>query len=303
MSDQITIRRGTPADSYQAFLAFETAVADLMRRMGSTKPTSSADPEKLENMWQQRKSLFEYLAGHATEFWVAERDDRVLGYSRSILREGTLELTELMILPEAQSLGFGRELIERAFSRLNAKHRLIIATPDLRAQRLYMKSGAYPRFAIYEFGREPQQVSYETDLEIIANTADPELLAALGQIDKTIIGHRRDSEHKWLAEDRQGFLYYRNGELAGYGYVGVYNGPFALLDAEDFPAVLAHAETQAALAGRERFGVEIPTINNIAMAYLLERGFESNNFATILMADQPTGKFENYVFAAPLYFV
>ena len=103
MADEIIIRRGAPADSYQTFLIFESAVADLMRRMGSSGPSRIADPDNLEKMWQQRKSLFEHLAGNATEFWVAERDNRVLGYSRSILREGTLELTELMILPEAQS--------------------------------------------------------------------------------------------------------------------------------------------------------------------------------------------------------
>ncbi|MBN2502383.1 MAG: GNAT family N-acetyltransferase [Anaerolineales bacterium] len=303
MADEIIIRRGTAADSYQTFLIFESAIADLMKRMGSSEQPRIADPEHAEKMWQQRKSLFEHLAAHATEFWVAARDERVLGYSRSILRENTLELTELMILPEAQSLGFGRELIERAFSNIEANHRSIIATPDWRAQKLYLKNGVYPRFAIYYFGREPQQVAYETDLEIVAIPADPETYAALGEIDKAIIGHCRDQEHEWLAVDRQGFLYYRSQNLVGYGYIGELNGPFALLDAADFPAVMAHAETQAALAGREHFGLEIPTINNIVMAHLLERGFEPGNFATIYMTDQPTGKFENYVFTAPIFFV
>jgi len=303
MSDQITLRRGTVADSYGVFLAFERAVADLMKRMGTSRPTSIADPESLQRMWEQRKSLFDHLAENAGEFWVAERADEILGYSRSILRDGVLELTELMIVPEAQSLGFGRELIERAFTKLKANHKTIIATPDMRAQKLYLKNRVYPRFAIYYFGREPEQVEYATDFQIKRNDTSPETLQAISEIDKAIIGHRRDIEHQWFAKSRQGFLYYRAGKLIGYGYIGVESGPFALLDAKDYPAALAHAEAQAAAAGTENFGIEIPTVNLTVMEYLLERGFQPGNFATIYMSDQPLGKFENYVFTSPPFFV
>ena len=37
--------------------------------------------------------------------------------------------------------------------------------------------------------------------------------------------------------------------IVGYGYLGEHNGPFASLDANDFPAILAHAETEAADIG------------------------------------------------------
>ena len=303
MSDQITIRNGTTTDSYQVFLVFERAVGDLMERMGTSRETSIADPESLERMWNQRKSLFEHLAENATEFWVAERSDEILGYSRSILRDDVLELTELMIVPEAQSLGFGRELIERAFTKQKADHKTIIATTDMRAQKLYLKNGVFPRFAIYYFGREPEPVEFSAEIEIKKNNASPKILEAIGEIDKTIIGHRRDTEHQWFAKSRQGFLYYRARKLIGYGYIGVESGPFALLDVNDYPPVLAHAETQAAAAGNKHFGIEIPTSNLAAMEYLLTRGFEPGNFAAIYMSNQPLGQFENYVFTSPPLFV
>ena len=103
--------------------------------------------------------------------------------------------------------------------------------------------------------------------------------------------------------DRQGYLYLRNGQPVGYGYVGHRSGPFALLDAADYPAVLAHAETQAAERGYGQFGVEIPMINQTVVDYLLEHGFRMDSFMAVMMSDVPFGKFENYIFTSPPFFM
>jgi hypothetical protein len=72
-----------------------------------------------------------------------------------------------------------------------------------------------------------------------------------------------------------------------------------LLDPHDFPAVLAHAETQAALDGHAAFGVETPMINKVAVDYLLDRGFRLSPFTGLFLCDEPFGCFENYLFTAP----
>jgi hypothetical protein len=64
--------------------------------------------------------------------------------------------------------------------------------------------------------------------------------------------------------DRKGYVYYREAQPVGYGYVGLRSGPFILLDANDFPAVLAHAENEVAAQGHEAFGLEVPMVNHPA---------------------------------------
>jgi hypothetical protein len=129
-----------------------------------------------------------------------------------------------------------------------------------------------------------------------------ELTEALRQIDRTLIGHERTQDHRWLAGDRQGFVYRREGRIVGYGYIGEASGPFALVRASDFPSVLAHAENYA--RGRwDRFGVEVPLVNQSAVSHLLRRGFVMDSFTAIFMSDVEFGDFRRYVFFGPPFMI
>jgi hypothetical protein len=289
-------------DSYAVFSAFEETLADLSRRLGSSTATSWHDPSALERTWQQRRPLYEHLATTAEHFWIAEEDERPIGFARSVLRDGLRQLTELFVVPGSQSSGAGRELMAHVFPSGGAERKSIMATTDVRAQALYLKSGVYPRFPIYYFGRQPERVEVATDLTIETLTATLETLEVLAALDKSVLGFRRDVDHAWLLSGREGYLYRRDDQPVGYGYVGFNSGPFALLEAADFPAVLAHAESQAALQGQP-FGVEVPTVNQIAVEYLLSRGYRLDSFVAILMNDEPFGKFENYIISSPPFFL
>jgi hypothetical protein len=211
--------------------------------------------------------------------------------------------TEFFVLPGEQSAGVGRELLARAFPANGAAHRSIMATTDIRAQARYLKAGVYPRFPVFYFGRPPEPVTVTTDLTIEPITASPENLAAIGALDRALLGHRRDVDHSWLMSERQGYLYIRGDRSVGYGYVGARNGPFAVLDADDFPAVLAHAENEAAAHGRKEFGIEVPMVNRVAVDYLLARGYRMDSFIAILMSDTPWGSFEHYIVTSPPFFL
>jgi hypothetical protein len=88
----------------------------------------------------------------------------------------------------------------------------------------------------------------------------------------------------------------------GFGYVGGSHGPFAALNADDFPAILAHAETLAAEKGDD-FGVSVPMVNQKAVEYLIGRKYQIDSFTTVLMSNIPFGKFENYLTFAPEFFL
>jgi GNAT superfamily N-acetyltransferase len=295
----ITIRPGTLDDAYATFEVFMQSVTDLGQRLGTIERTDGIDPQALAQSWEQWRPFFEHLTATAEHFWLAEDDGQAIGYARSILRDDVRQLTEFFVLPGRQTTGVGRELLAKAFRADSARLRCIVATPDTRAQARYLKAGVYPQFPNCYLSRTPEAVQGTTDLtfEPISETA--ETLAALDAIDTEILGLRRTIDHVWLIQQRQGYIYRRNGEVVGYGYHGESSGPFALLDASDYPAVLAHAEREAAAASRSNFGVELPMINRAAIDYLLGRGFQLDGFFPFTMTDVPFGKFENYILTNP----
>ncbi len=299
----ITVRPGTAEDSYAVFRIFVTTISDLGARTGTQGITGGDDPAVLADLWDRRRSLFEHLARSADQFWVAERDGEMIGYARSIVRHSVRELTEFFVLPGHQSAGVGRELLSRVFSRAGVANRSIVATVDTRALARYLKTGVTVRFPICNLARVPEAIPLPaTDLTFEPVSESPLTLAAIAAIDAPILGYRRDIDHAWLLNDRQGFLYTRGGKTVGYGYVGYRSGPFALLDAADFPAVLAHAEATAAQQ-YDLFAVELPMTNHTAIQYLLARGYTLDSFFAFFLTDHPVGTLENYAFTSPPFFV
>lgn len=297
----ITYRPGTIADSQTVFQVFIKAIMDYGERTNVMAVTGGNDPEVLQSMWQRRKSMFEFLAETASQFWVAEKDGEIIAYARTIEHDGLQELTEFFVSPNQQSAGVGGELLRRAFPITQARYRTIIATLDERALSRYLRSGVYGRFPIKYFYRKAEKVVVKTDLVIEPLNLETHF-ERIDQIDKELLGHARGAVHTWIASTRAGFVYQRNGEVVGYGYVGSSAGPFALLDENDFPAVLAHAETLRAEAGGD-FGVEAPLINKKAIQYLMERKYRIDSFTALFMSNAPFGRFENYLCFSPIFFM
>ena len=297
----ITYRQATLEDNFTAFNICRTALEDFSKRTGVQAITGANDPQTREKLWETRKPFWDHLANTSDNFWIAEKDGEAIGYARSILRGNHRELTEFFVLPGSQSAGVGRELIQRAFPS-DVPHRTIIATPDIRAQARYLKSGVYPFMTEFYFERTPEAVEVETDLVIELADASPASFEDLGRIDLSILGFRRDVDHQFLTSDRSLYFYKRNGQVIGYGYIKAdYYGPFAVLEKDDFPAVLAHAETEAHKMGASVVGFEVPTINSSAIGHLLKRGYRLEGFLGSIMSEKPFGKFENYLLTSPPY--
>lgn len=297
----ITYRKGTLADSYAVYQVFTRSIIDLGERTNVMAITGGNDPEVLKSLWQRRQPMFEFLAQTAAQFWVAEKDGEIIAYARSTEHDGLMDLTEFFVSPDQQSAGVGRELLTRAFQKSTARYRVIIATLDERALSRYLSAGVYARFPIKYFYRKAEKVEVPTDLNIEPLQLDIHL-EELNRIDRQIIGHARAVVHQWVITTRDGFVYKRNGEIVGYGYVGGGNGPFALLDENDYPAVLAHAESLLAEKG-EDFGAETPLINKKAIEYFTQRKYRLDSFTVLFMSNEPFGRFENYLCFSPIFFM
>ena len=286
------------------FDIFARSIADLSERLGmGGEDNFWADPEIVENQWQRRRGLLDHLARTAYRFWVAEEDGKIIGYARATMHDGIWELTEYFVLPGSQSAGLGRELFERTLPDEPARHRIILATTDVRAQARYLKSGVYPRFSIQYLYRKPETVQLESDLVPERIHSTPETVAALGEIDQALFDFRRDPDHLFLLNDREAYLWRRDGQPVGYSYFGNGTGPMAVLNEDDMPALIAHAERAATAAGAGQFGMELPMINRAAVDWLLGRGYRIEPFVVLGMTDSPFGKFENYICTSPPFFM
>lgn len=292
------LRRGSDGDSRACFDLFVASVSDLGTRLGVETITGGA--EALDPLWAKREPLFRHLAETADAWWVGERDGHLLGYARSIMRDGVRQLTEFFVRPGEQSAGLGGALLDRAFGASGAGPRILLATPDERALVRYLKAGMCGRFPVFHFHRARRAIATPAGLRAEPLTASATHLEALARIDRDVLGFRRDPEHRWLIDQRQGFLYFAGDRLAGYGYTGLYAGPFAALVPGQFALMLAHAE--GVTKGPE-FGVEAPLINRAALDYLLAEGFRMDPFVNHFMSDRPIGHLDRYLVTTPSIFI
>lgn len=298
-----TYRVATSADSRACFELFEAAIDDLGRRTGGGANATAGDP----GAWAIRRPLFDHLAATCDRWWIAEDEatGAAVGYARSILRDGVRELTEFFVSPAAQGAGIGRGLLERAFPSDGARHRAIVATIDPRAIARYLREGLDARVPMAGFEAVPREVSLRTDLVREPIIAEAPPFKALAAIDRAVLDFRRDEEHEWLAGQRAGWLYRRDGAAVAYGYHAArptWGGPFAALDAADLPVLLADAESAAAVAAHATVTFDVPLTARAAVDHLLARGFRVDPFVMLFFTDGPTDGLERYVLTSPPFF-
>lgn len=297
---EVRIRPGTLEDNEACAAVLVEAINDLGRRNGSIDDASAID---LAAAWPRWRSFLDHVARTAAEFWVAEGTDvGIIGFARSIERDGVFELTEFFVRPGAQSHGVGRQLLERAFPRGRGELRLIIATTDIRALSRYMRADVVPRFAVATFTGASREVPLVRGLEVEPLELDRDV-DAVNAVDDVVLGHRREVDHRWFAAEREGHRYVRDGRVVGYGYVALPgragNGPFAVVEASDLPAVMAHAERRRHDLGADETEFEVALHNRVAIDHLLGRGYKMDTFLTLICSSKPFGRFEQYLFCAP----
>jgi len=325
----LRFRRGSSADDRLVHHVFAESINEIDRRLGSALADEPGDEVAIEADWTRRRTLYEHLTATADQYWVAEDDGQVVGYARSILRDGLRELTEFFVSPGRQGAGLGTELLRRAFAPDGASHRAIIATLEPAALSRYLRTGVGARHLIAFLSRslaatadagattqaaptaaaptdpapEEAEALAAAGLEAEALAADRTALDALAAIDLAVLGHRRDIDHGWLLRERQGRLYRRAGRVVGYGYVGPDCGPFAVLDPADLLPVLLDGEARACSAGLSEFATWLSLANTELVGTLLSRGYRIDPFLAVLLSDAPMAGLDRYAITNPPFFL
>jgi GNAT superfamily N-acetyltransferase len=275
------------------------SVTDLGTRQGTPLEGSATD------WWPSSEPVHRLLAQIAAEWWIAEEtgSGRLVGFARSIERDGLFELTEFFVRPDVQSRGVGKALLERAFPAGRGTVRSIVATSDVRAQARYYAAGTVARFPLFTLAGAPGDP--EPMGEVTAEPIDGEqAIQAQREIELTVLGHRRsDDEIRWLRDRRQGHLYRRGDRLIGFSFLGRDgSGPMAVLEPSDLPAILLHVEGLARTIGLERLELQVPAPNDVAIRHLMGRRYRFDSWINILMSDRPFGQFDRFIpFSPPLF--
>jgi len=291
----IVVRRATSDDTEQCFRVFIESVVDLTKRLGSPW---DANPEQV---WARLEPLYRRLGDHAAEWWVAEHpaSRELVGYARSVDRDGLFELTEFFVRPASQSAGLGRRLLELAFPPDRGEVRAIIATPDTRALSRYYRAGTVARFPIVSLVGAPVAPHDAPGVEIVRASTDD--IPALAEIERAVLEFDRGpDELAWLLGQREGYLYRRDGRTVGIGFISKSGaGPIATLDPADQVPILLHIEARARALGSAEVTFEVPMIDEVAMRHLLGRGFKIDPFLTLLLSSRPFGQFDRFIGFSP----
>jgi GNAT superfamily N-acetyltransferase len=120
---------------------------DLSERLGEP-------PDPAPSFGYAAVRLRHLLATDPGGAWVAERDGEVVGCALALVREGLWGLSLLVVHPDVQSNGVGRELLARAYRYGDsARGRIILASRDARAIRAYLRLGLDLHPAAVALGR------------------------------------------------------------------------------------------------------------------------------------------------------
>lgn len=298
-----TFRNVRQSDVEACLEVFYTAAEELHSRTG--EPVMPRNPAPLER-------LFHHFVGTDPALsWLAEVDGRAVAFGIAHQREDHWFLGFLFVLPEWQSRGLGRAVLERCLPPASQRDRVRVSVFVEAIQPvstgLYAGYGMAPRVPVYVLTGAPRPGSLPDLPTGIVPTPHGQLAGAAGDdgpwlghmaaFDRMLVGYTRPTEHQlWLATGRRGFLYgLSGGDPVAYGYVQDSGrvGPVGVTDPALLPAVLGHLFRSAQPSGA--WQVIVPGPAETAMVPLIRAGFRIDGSPAVYSSSWPGPLFEQYL--------
>lgn len=293
----IRYRKFAPDDRMPVYRMFRETIWDYMLQHGIASPDYE---NEVDEYFQRQQNLYVHLERVASEDWVAENDNGdLVGWARSIERDGHLQLTHFFVDPNTQGSGVGRTLLERAFPLGRGDQRSIIATTNPSALSLYLRHDVSFQGMAFSFYGEPKVRAFDSNLAVEQPDASPEVLEQILSIDAQVLGYRRPAELEFFMHQQPVFLFYRDQQLVAYafGCDGYSSGPAATLEPEHLPAILHQIERSASESDMDSLWLTIPAPARQAVTWALDSGYRIDPFYEVLLARKPTLKLDRYIMA------
>lgn len=299
MKGDVLFRPAGPSDLEATYAVFVAAANELRARSG--RPPIDDTPQRRSWAIPLRRHA---LAHDAERFWVAEAQDRVVGFGMAVLRERLWYLAALHVLPEYQGQGLGRGLLQRCLADAHGRRlvRIVIseaAQPTSNA--LYASHGMYQWVPLVHVSGAIPTRSDEPRLAA-EPIADDHALREVDPIDRLALGVTRAIDHRyWVSQPGlTGLLFRRRGQAIGYAYVSASGqvGPVAALLPSELPHVLCASLRFAAERGISHAALVVPGLCRAALAYLLRKGLQYGESINLLLASRPFGHMDRYLVSA-----
>jgi acetyltransferase (GNAT) family protein len=223
----------------------------------------------------------------------------------ALVRGRVWYLSMLLVLPDDQSRGLGRALLERALAYGDAREasvRCTWATLDPRAQARYVMAGMAPRWPIYRLEGDAAAVArlrarVELDAREQELPCDP---GAAEKLTAEVFGHdRADDLTHWRSDTSAAVAIERGGELTAFAYRrGERIGPAA---GRDEAALLRAVAAAANAGGAGDVTIRVPGACASLLEALVGCGFRIGELA-VFLASRPFGRPELYLPSGPILY-
>ena len=210
MVEELTFRDGSVADLETTFALSERAMLDSAVKQGVIPAGLTLSDAHISADWRRQRSIVEFIASQPGRYVVAENGDGPVGYARTVRFDGMEELTELMVLPDHQRRGIGRQLLEIAWPGDPSPElgRVVVATGSASDLSLYTEFGTMPVAGHWHMRQRAEVYLSHRAQEI--DTTDPGVhvlkadraVAEWKRLEPSAIGHRRDLLHEFFGRDR-----------------------------------------------------------------------------------------------------
>jgi ribosomal protein S18 acetylase RimI-like enzyme len=237
--------------------------------------------------------------------WVAEEDNRILGFAWSWVCSDVWFLAQLFVSPHHQGRSIGNELIKRTLEhaeKAGASNRVLITFSfNTVSQGLYIRHGLLPRFPIYSVGASREHLvgrSQGPQLDFTPLKEEASTLRRLVQADERVLGVSREKHHRYLINDSgtRGFNLYDGSDWVGYAYVDVggHIGPLAVMESHAIAPAFRTALHLAAESGSSRISAFLPGTSVAVLNTAMEHGMRIK-FPMLLMSSREFGNWVQYL--------
>lgn len=250
-------------------------------------------------------------------FVVAEREGRIVGFAAAVRRERLWFLSMCFVRPGEQGRGLGRRLVEAILPEADPGTILATATDSAQpiSNALYSRYGIVPRLPLLSVSGYVTNPGALPDLpggiratpfDTIAagppgNPGHAELTAAVGALDRELLGVEHPQDHRFLrTEGRHGFLYRdASGATEAYGYAWETGriGPVAARTEALLAPVVGHL--LRAVEPRGAQALWMPGAAGSTIELLLNAGLRFEDFPILLGWNRPFADFARYLPISP----
>ena len=277
----MNVRPLLPGDVKAAYAVMTAAFGDLRARMG--KP-----PEPWPPLEKGRMRFDHFLETDPGGAWAAvDGHGDVVGAALALVREGLWGLSLLVVRPDAQSSGVGRQLLQESWAYGHGtRGAVILASADSRALRAYARLGLTLHPTVTATGR-----AKPTGVPDGVRPGGPDDWALAADVDRYVRGAARQPDMEALTRAPNSFLV-----LPDRGYAIVREGDVRLLAATDPEGARQLLRAAFAVAGDHDVTVEwITGAQHWAVEPCLDAGLKLDLNAGAVFVSGDVGPFTPYL--------